>query len=168
MPINFAELRGETVQPDDGDHVAWLDRAALVTTGSGDERIVSEWRDAEDPNVIWTSWNGFSGQAMGFARDFLMGLGIDLSAVNDTTQLEDGLHFATGHPYNVKVQGRQVNGRVFINTYVTARATSVQQALNTKVEAMDELGTDRRGLPDVAPDPPPKRDVPWEDDKPPF
>ena len=64
MPINFADLRGETVAPDDGDHVAWLDRGALVTTAAGDERLVSEWRDAQDPNTVWTSWNGFAGQGM--------------------------------------------------------------------------------------------------------
>ena len=169
MPINFAELKGETVLPDDGDHVAWLDRAALVTTGSGDERLVTEWHDAQDPNTVWTSWNGFAGQGMGFTRDFLVGLGVDLSAVNDTDELDNALQRTVGHPYNVRIQGRQVNDRVFINTYVTSRAQSVQQALNVKAEQMDELGTDRTGLPSSPSEPePPPRDVPWKDDKPPF
>jgi hypothetical protein len=169
MPINFADLRGETVLPDDGDHVAWLDRGALVTTAAGDERLVSEWRDAQDPNTVWTSWNGFAGQGMSFTRDFLLGLGVDLSSVNDTEELDLALQRAVGHPYNVRVQGRQVNDRVFINTYVNGRAQSVQQALDVRAQNMDELGTDRSGLPPSRPDPaPPPDDVPWKDDKPPF
>ena len=89
--------------------------------------------------------------------------------MNDTEALDDALQRAVGHPYNVRVQGRQVNDRLFINTYVTARAQSVQQALDVKAEGMDELGTDRSGLPPSSPEPqPPPRDVPWEDDKLPF
>ena len=74
---DYDMLRGETGGlPPDGVHDAYLDRAALVDTRSG-EMIVTEWRTVGDPLYMWTCWFGLSGQRLGFALDFLDQIGVD-------------------------------------------------------------------------------------------
>ena len=171
MPIDYAELRGDGPQaelPDDENRVAYLERAALVDTAKG-ERVVTEWRDFHRPHIKWQSWNGFGGQQMQYVRELLIGLGIDMSKLTDDEALGSELFDVQGLTYKVHTSSTVMQPRtpgeepkVFINTYVDARAsgTDLQMPLVT-----DELGTDNSDLllgvsqnPVNADDP-----VPWDE-----
>ena len=144
MPINFDQLNtGEldVKTPDDGNHVAILDRASLVSTRSG-EQIVTEWRDAKDYTVQWQSWNRFEGNGFPYTRDLLIGLGVPLGKeLPDGTPIimdDDGLRreveIAVGGMFNIRTQSRQGDGRVFVNTYVDGlTAGGVQLDINSNV-----------------------------------
>lgn len=156
MPIDFDVLRGTgaPATPDDGDHVAWLERAAIVETQNG-ERLVTEWRDTADKSVQWTSWNRFDTTGMSYTRDLLLGLGVDLSTVNDTVDLSDGLIAKVGLTWRVttKSQMGSQGDRVFVTTYVNGRDTPVEP----------DVPIDTRGLAEPAAAP-----APAVDDAPPF
>ena len=176
-PIDYEALRGEGGEPEipeDINRVARLDRAALVDTNNG-ERLVTEWRDYYKPLIQWQSWNRFDTTGMSYTRDLLKAIGVDMSTLTDDVALSSELSVASGGVFKVHTSSQLGNrgDRVFVTTYVDGKATGtdLQMPLVT-----DELGTDTRGLPPVAPPAPgapqpaaaPAGDVPWEDDTPPF
>jgi hypothetical protein len=150
-PIDYARLRGEGHEvelPDDIHRVARLERIALVDTANG-ERLVSEWHDEFKPYIQWQSWNGFDGQQFTYAKDFLMSLGVDMSALTDDAALRSQLFDITGQAFRVHTSSTVGKGdppRVFINTYVdgVATGTDLQMPLLD-----DDLGTDNADLPAV-------------------
>ena len=173
MPINFDQLNtGETdvKLPSDGARVAFLDRAALVDTRSG-EQVVTEWRDAKDYTVQWVSWNRFEGAGFPYTRDLLLGLGVPLGKnAPDGTPLimdDDGLKreidMAVGGMFNIRTQSRQGDGRVFVNTYVDGLTTGgVQLDINSNAAALNASATippdvpiDTEGLPEPSSGPVP-------------
>jgi hypothetical protein len=172
VPIDYNALKdgaAAQVPPPDGDHTALLNRAALVETQNG-ERLVTEWQDASDSSLQWTSWNRFDATGMSYTRELLMGLGIDLSggAIMDDSALTDALDAATNRMYDVKTTSQMGSrgDRVFVTTYVDGLALGSQQALATDVPI------DTRGLPAAQPPTPAApaggSGKPWEDDTPPF
>ena len=178
MPIDFDALRGEGGEPElpeDGDHVAVLERAAIVDTRNG-ERLVTEWRDAVVGQITWQSWNRFDTTGMSYTRELMIGLGVDLSAVTDTDALEQGLYERVNGMYSVRTTSQMGSGgdRIFITTYVNGAVNGAQQTLATDVPI------DTEGLPPVRPAPPrapaqtaapaaaPAAQPGWKDDKPPF
>jgi hypothetical protein len=181
MPIDYGALRGEVGTPDipdDGDHIAYLDRAALVDTANG-ERLVTEWRDVFKPLIQWTSWNRFDSTGMSYTRDLLAGLGVDLSTVTEDDELIRELSVAQGGAYRVRTTSQMGSrgDRVFISTYVdgTAKGNDLQPELPME----GDVPIDTSGLPEPStnaewmgdesqPAAPAEVPVPWEDDTPPF
>jgi hypothetical protein len=149
MAINYKQLRGEGAPaiPKDGSHQATLDRAKIVDTKNG-EALVTEWTTA-DGNVDWTSWNRFDTSGMGYTRELLLGLGVDLSTITDDDSLSAQLDGAQYHVYNVRTQSQKGSqgDRWFTSTYVTGRADGVQTQMATNGEAPD-VPIDAGGLPE--------------------
>jgi hypothetical protein len=163
VTINYDQLNTgeENVKlPDDGAHVAVLDRASLVDTRSG-EQIVTEWRDAKDWTCQWQSWNRFEGAGFPFTRELLIGLGVPLGKnapdgvplIMDDDSLRREISIAVGGMFDVKTTSRQGDGRVFVNTYVNGlRTGGVQLTVDdmTRGNIRDEpdVPIDTRGLPE--------------------
>jgi hypothetical protein len=173
VPINYDQLNtgeADVQTPDDGAHVAILDRASLVDTRSG-EQVVTEWRDAKDYTVQWQSWNRFEGAGFPYTRDLLVGLGVPLGKnAPDGTPLimdDDGLRreiaIAQGGMFNVRTVSRQGDGRVFVNTYVDGLTMGgVQLDISSNVEALNQsariepdVPIDTDGLPEPSSGPVP-------------
>jgi hypothetical protein len=158
MPINFAALRGEvslTNVPDDGNHQARLEGMRLVDTQNG-ERLVSDWSDAQDEFLTWTTWNRFDATGMADTRELLMALGIDTSTLADGDALEEALVPVIGHVYNVHTQSNKGSrgDMWFTTTKVDGRAQHVQTAMSVDYGEMPH------------PDPPPA--TPEDEDDIPF
>lgn len=129
MP-DYEALRGETGGlPPDGLHDAYLDRAALVDTRSG-EMIVTEWRTVGDPLYMWTCWFGLSGQRLGFALDFLDQIGVDRADLADVdgSRLEDALDARIGLVFAVRTKRWGEGGNGGVNVEVEGEQN--QQSLD--------------------------------------
>lgn len=143
-PIDYSALQSGQLNvevPADGDHVAHLERAALVSTNNG-ERLVTEWAGANE-NVQWTSWNRFDETGLTYTVELLDGLGVDRSAIADDEAFTDALDAVVDNIYEVRTssqKGKQ-GDRWFTTTYVNGRATGVQEALEVDAPA------DTTGLP---------------------
>lgn len=164
MTIDYDQLNtGEAnvKLPSDGQRVAFLDRASLVDTRSG-EQIVTEWRDAKDYTCQWQSWNRFEGAGFPYTRELLIGLGVPLGKASpdglplimDDESLRREIDIAVGGMFNVKTTSRQGDGRVFVNTYVDGLQTGGVQLdiddMATRGNIRDEpdVPIDTRGLPE--------------------
>lgn len=138
MPIDYQALQSGQVNveiPGDGEHVARLERAALVSTNNG-ERLVTDWSGANE-NIQWTSWNRFDEMGLSYTVELLDGLGVDRSAVQTDDGFTDALDAVTGNLYDVRTssqKGKQ-GDRWFTTTYVTGRATGIQDALEVDMPA---------------------------------
>jgi hypothetical protein len=144
-PINYAALSGQATaadHPPDGHRQARLDRAALVDTQNG-ERLVTEWSDATNGGLAWTSWNRFDTSGLQYTRELLAGLGIDTARLTDDDVLIASLNAVTGRTYDVRTASQQGSqgDRWFTSTYVDGHALGVQEELDAPI--------DTRDLPDV-------------------
>jgi hypothetical protein len=125
MPIDFDKLGGDRPVEDvpvDGVHKARLERAVVVTTKNGDERLVTEW--SNESNVMWTSWNRFDAQGLPYTQDLLDGLGIDRKSLTDEVQLGNELASLEGGTWTVTTESNQGSqgDRWFTSTYVEGKA----------------------------------------------
>jgi hypothetical protein len=123
-----AVLADEGTEPPDGDHTAYLERAALRDTRNG-KAIKIEWRTT-DAAFWWESWHNTSGGGKGRTQQLLDMLGIRREALRGGgwDALEDALVNAEGPAYLVRVS-HSADGR-FLNTEVVARPDAVQPSLN--------------------------------------
>lgn len=127
MPIDYAALQGDGAgTPDDGDHIALLERAVIVDTQNG-ERLVTEWRAPTD-KAAWQSWNRFDVSGMSWTRDLLIGLGVDLKVVTDDDAMSDALNRVVNRYWRVHTtsQTGSQGDRVFVTTYVNGPAGPVE------------------------------------------
>ena len=137
MPINYEALRTGSLNvenPDDGQHTARLERAALVSTSNG-ERLVTEWIDMQGP-AQWTSWNRFDEMGLSYTNELLDGLGVDRTILTDDDSFTAELDRVTGTVYDIRTAsqlGSRGDGRVFVTTYVNGRNEGVQEALDVDV-----------------------------------
>jgi hypothetical protein len=141
-PIDYGALGADTGAggvPDDGEHIARLERAALVETQNG-ERLVTEWSNQE--HLWWTSWNRFDASGMSWTQELLDGLGVDRKNVHDDEEMEMALAEAVGRRYRVKTESKQGNqgDRWFTSTYVQEEITNPQTQLT-------DTPADTTGLP---------------------
>lgn len=125
--INYGALAGgESTQPPNGMHRAYLMRARLQT--GAQDFIVTEWQAGP---YWWETLYGFTPQRLQFTQDALDGLGIDRAKITDDDALEDALALAQGSEYRVRVE---VNGR-FTNTYVEGAAVAGQPSFDSRPPA---------------------------------
>lgn len=149
MPDFDALARDGGGDPPAGIHVAWLNRCELKDTRNG-EKVLCEWQTDDEPPYSWTSWSGFSPQALIFTQELMDALGIDraaIAAADDKDEaFADALHEATGKQYNLRIE---VNANGYLNTYVMTAAD---------LEKETDVSIDTEGLPvpgaDVADDMP--------------
>lgn len=145
-PIDFDKLRGDVPAgdepPEDGDHVARLERAVVVDTKRG-EQVITEW--SNEANVMWTSWNRFDATGLPYTQELLDGLGIDRSKVTEET-LSDELARCEGATYQVTTSATKGSqgDRWFINTYVNQAVSASQRVAS---DAPD-VPADANGLPE--------------------
>lgn len=149
MPIDYNALQSgqATIEaPTDGEHIAHLERAAIVSTNNG-ERLVTEWAGANE-NVQWTSWNRFDETGLSYTVELLDGLGVDRAAISNDDSFVDALDACVQNIYDVttKSQMGSKGDRVFTTTYVKGRATSYQEALEVDAPA-DTSDLPRAGSP---------------------
>jgi hypothetical protein len=163
MSIDYDQLNtGEAnvKLPSDGPRVAFLDRASLVDTRSG-EQVVTEWRDAKDYTCQWQSWNRFEGAGFQYTRDLLVGLGVPLGKTSsdglplimDDESLRREIDIAVGGMFNVKTTSRQGDGRVFVNTYVDGLRTGgvqldIEDMARGNIRDEPDVPIDTAGLPE--------------------
>lgn len=147
MPVDYDALRGDgsVNTPDDGEHIALLERAALVETGKGDN-VVTEWK-APSEKASWQSWNRFDPSGMPYTRDLLVALGVNLSTLTDDDGLQAELDKCVNRYWRVNTTSRMGNqgDRVFITTYVNGPTGPPQP----------DVPIDSEGLPDAPPLPVP-------------
>ena len=86
------------------------------------ECLVTEWAD-ETQNVQWESWNRFDTNGLGWTRELLLGLEIDLATITDTNELEFALAQRVGQLWDVTTKSNQGSqgDRWFVNTYVESQ-----------------------------------------------
>ena len=139
--INYAQLAGggESAQPPNGMHRAFLMRARLQT--GAQDFVVTEWQAGA---YWWETLYGFTASRIGFTQDALDGLGIDRAKITDDDALEAALYAAQGAEYRVRVEQ---NGR-FTNTYIEGAASVGQPSFDSDIPA------DTTGLPDASEPPP--------------
>jgi hypothetical protein len=131
--------------PPDGEHTAFLERAALRDTRNG-KAIKCEWRTT-DLDFWWESWHNTTGGGKQRTQQLLADLGIDLDTIASEEQLEDALVDAEDAAYIVKVSHSQ-DGR-FINTAVVEKPDTVQEgARTTHRSTASDIPADTRGLPE--------------------
>jgi hypothetical protein len=126
MSVNYDALRGgraTTGTPDDGLHLARLERASVVES-KGEPKLITEWYE-EQTGAWWKSWDNLEEHSNFFTRalDLLTGLGIDLAALDPSRNpLEDALIACEGRHYEVRTEARHVAGydQPFVNTFVEA------------------------------------------------
>jgi hypothetical protein len=136
MGIDYDALRGATGgPPPDGEHDAYLDRAALVDTRNG-SMLVTEWKTRGEEFYAWTTWFGFEGQRMGFTQDFLDQLGIDRSTLTSDDALTDALEARVGLLYRCATEAWGSAGG--INVEVLGEAG--QQRLDSRADAPIDTG----------------------------
>jgi hypothetical protein len=135
--INYGALAGgESTQPPDGLHDAYLTRARLQT--GQQDFVATEWQVGA---YWWETLYGFTPQRLPFTQDMLDGLGIDRAKLTDDDALEAALNAAQGSQYRVRVE---TNGR-FVNTYIEGAVA--QRSFETDIPA------DTSGLPEVSQSP---------------
>jgi hypothetical protein len=136
--INYAQLAGggESAQPPNGMHRAFLMRARLQT--GAQDFVVTEWQAGP---YWWETLYGFTASRIGFTQDALDGLGIDRAKITDDDALEAALYGAQGAEYRVRVEQ---NGR-FTNTYIEGAAAVGQPSFDSDIPA------DTSGLPAASP-----------------
>lgn len=66
-----------TGRPDQGQYQAVIDEAKMVTTSSGEDKIVINWTSLGSPIYAWSSWHGFKGGAVAFTLEMLSALRIN-------------------------------------------------------------------------------------------
>jgi hypothetical protein len=131
MSVNYGALRGGRATsgtPDDGLHLARLERASIVES-KGVPKLVTEWHD-EQTGAWWKSWDTLDEHSNFFTRslDLLTGLGIDLATLDPSRNpLEDALINCEGRHYEVRTEARHVAGydQPFVNTFVEATVDDV-------------------------------------------
>lgn len=136
-PVDYDSLaadRGEGV-PEDGSHIARLERAVVRETSSG-TRMITEW---SADGLYWECWSQLEGQGLKFAQEIIDGLGIDRSELaararaGNEDALADELSYREGSTYTVTTKSRQVNGRWFTDVYDVEAVQGVQQTLGADV-----------------------------------
>ena len=142
MPIDWKALTtgvSEESTPEAGEHIALLERAAIVETAKRGEQIVAEWNTGK---TKWTSWHAFDDKGMAYTRDFLIALGVDLATLrHEDAALVDALEAKVNRYWRVNVVLNAGTDRVFVNTYVNGPADPIEA----------DVPIDTAGLPDPEP-----------------
>lgn len=140
MPIDFDALwgSGDVQTPDDGEHIALLERAALVDTKKG-EQLVTEWR-APTEKAAWQSWNRFDTSGMSYTRDLLLALGVSPRSAMDDDALASELDRCVNQWWRVTTTSQMGSqgDRVFVTTYVNGKAGPVEPDVPIDTEGLPE------------------------------
>jgi hypothetical protein len=132
-----------TGEPDEGIYQARIERCKIVTTKNGAEMMVTEF--TTEYGHEWSAWHGFTSRQKDFAKDFVLGLGIDLDAMESDEELADALADCEGKTFEVRVSINESSdgSRKYVNTYIEATPEAVDRAFGPDVPI------DTEGLPDV-------------------